>query len=213
MLTTMLQTDRDLVDVLRRRGRVSVQCLVEELEVTATAVRQRLHRLMADGLVERKLVREGRGRPAHHYGLTQKGEATGGTNYTDLVAVLWEEIRSIEEPTIRAGLLKRLASRLAEKSGELAGDDLSERMQHLAGMMNDREVPFEVDYSSGLPVLTALACPYPDLAARDRTICSVEKMLFSEMLGERVRLTDCRLEGATCCSFTPSETATDRTKN
>jgi hypothetical protein len=26
-------------------------------------------------------------------------------------------------------------------------------------------------------------------------------MLFSELLGEKVRLSECRLDGATCCRF------------
>jgi predicted ArsR family transcriptional regulator len=54
-------------------------------------------------------------------------------------------------------------------------------------------------------VLTALACPYPDLAEQDRGICAVEKMMFTEMLGTPVRLTECRLDGAsTCCRFQTS---------
>jgi predicted ArsR family transcriptional regulator len=51
-------------------------------------------------------------------------------------------------------------------------------------------------------VLTALACPYPELAEQDRGICAVEKLVFSELLGEKVRLTECRLDGASnCCRF------------
>ncbi len=212
MPATLHETDRELVDVMRRLDGASIHELGDALSVTATAVRQRLNRLMADGLVDRKLVREGRGRPSHHYALTTKGNEAAGTNYNDLVAVLWQEVRAIDDRAIRAGLLKRLASRLAERTGKVEGDTLAEKMQTVAGLMAEREVPFQVSMTNGLPVLTALACPYPELAETDRSICSVEKMLFSEMLGERVRLTDCRLEGATCCTFTPSEKGTPSEK-
>ena len=37
-------------------------------------------------------------------------------------------------------------------------------------------------------MLTAHACPYPELAEEDRTICSLEKMLFSELLRQDVDL-------------------------
>jgi predicted ArsR family transcriptional regulator len=50
-------------------------------------------------------------------------------------------------------------------------------------------------------VLTALACPYPELADQDRSVCAMERMLFAEVLGESVRLSKCRLDGDTCCSF------------
>jgi DeoR family suf operon transcriptional repressor len=65
-------------------------------------------------------------------------------------------------------------------------------------------VPFTLDTEGGLPVLTALACPYPDLAERDRSVCAMERMMISEALGESVRLSACRLDGATCCTFQAS---------
>jgi predicted ArsR family transcriptional regulator len=65
-------------------------------------------------------------------------------------------------------------------------------------------VPFAVDTSGELPVLSALACPYPELAKLDRGVCTMEKLMLSEMLGENVLLSDCRLDGASCCTFTPS---------
>ena len=44
-------------------------------------------------------------------------------------------------------------------------------------------------------------CPYPELAEKDRGICAVEKMLFAKLLEEPVRLSQCRLDGHSCCQF------------
>ena len=74
-------------------------------------------------------------------------------------------------------------------------------MENLAAIFIERDIPFEVENSGQLPVLTALACPYPDLAEQDRGVCAMEKMFFSELIGESLRLTECRLDGATCCTF------------
>ena len=104
--------------LLRRNGAVTISALVAEMGVTATAVRQRLQRLMADGLIERQAERKGRGRPNHRYSLTEKGEQSAGNNFADLATVLWEEIKSVEDPEIRRGLLKRIAGRLAERYRE-----------------------------------------------------------------------------------------------
>jgi DeoR family transcriptional regulator, suf operon transcriptional repressor len=198
-------SDKAVLEFLRREGAVTIEALITEMGVTATAVRQRLRRLMADGLVARHMERKGRGRPNHRYSLTEKGERSAGTNFADMASVLWEEIKSVEDPTIRRGLLKRIADRLAERyRAHVEGDTLSERMTALAGIMREREIPFKVTSSNELPVLTALACPYPELAKRDRSVCTMEKMMLSEILGENVRLSECRLDGATCCTFTPS---------
>jgi predicted ArsR family transcriptional regulator len=161
---------------------------------------------MSEGLVERRTERKTRGRPNHRYSLTEKGERTAGTNFADIAVVLWEEVKSVEDPAVRRGLLKRIADRLVEKyRGEVAGETLNSRMSALAGLMDQREIPFRVDMAGALPVLTALACPYPELAKRDRGVCTMEKLMLSEILGESVRLSECRLDGASCCTFTPSQ--------
>ena len=84
---------------------------------------------------------------------------------------------------------------------QIRGATIQEKMASLSDMFSDRRMPFEVDNSMELPVLKALACPYPELAEQDRSICSMEKMLFSELLGENVRLDQCRLDGESCCTF------------
>lgn len=200
------QSDAGLMDLLRQSGSLGVTELAMAMHVTATAIRQRLCRLMAEGLIERELAKAARGRPSHRYRLTEKGVRQTGSNFADLAIALWQEIRQIKDPEVRTGLLRRIAQTMASAyGGQVAGQTTAERMESIKGLLADRKVPFAVDTSSKLPVLTALACPYPDLAEQDRGICAVEKMMFTEMLGTPVRLTECRLDGAsTCCRFQTS---------
>ncbi|MEQ8835280.1 MAG: hypothetical protein RID07_00580, partial [Lacipirellulaceae bacterium] len=112
---------------------------------------------------------------------------------------------SIDDKSVRQGLLARLASGMAEKyKDRINGESIAERMNSLATDLDGRDIAFEVNEEGGLPVLTALACPFPDLAEQDRGICALEKMLFTEILGEDVRLTECRLDGEACCKFETS---------
>ena len=134
-----------------------------------------------------------------------------GSNFIDLAMVLWAEIRSIEDAEIRRGLLQRLSKRLAALyADQITGQTATDRMHSVAQLLNDREIPFEVSQDgddSELPVLRALACPYTELAEQDRSICSMEKMLFSELLGHGLTLSECRLDDRadgnhpTCCTF------------
>ncbi len=197
------QSDAGLMDLLRESGTLGVSDLATAMQVTATAIRQRLSRLMAEGLIERQLTKAARGRPSHRYRLTDKGIRQSGSNFADLAIALWQEIRQIKDPEVRTGLLRRIAQTMASAyGGQVEGQTTAERMESVKQLLADRKVPFAVDTSSQLPVLTALACPYPELAEQDRGICAVEKMMFTEMLGTRVQLTECRLDGAsTCCRF------------
>lgn len=197
-------SDIGLLDILRKSGPCSVAQLAAAMEVTATAVRQRLTRLLAQGDIERATERAGRGRPVHRYGLTEKGRRRAGANFADLAIALWEEIRAIQDAEVRRGLLARISGRLASLyAGQIRGSTLDERMQSLADLFGQRQIPFDVERSRDLPVLHARACPYPELAERDRAVCAMEKNLFSELLGENVRLSNCRLDGHACCTFEP----------
>jgi DeoR family transcriptional regulator, suf operon transcriptional repressor len=202
--------DRDILEFLRRRGAATVQDMVEFAGVTATAVRQRLSRLLEQGLIVREAESAGRGRPTHRYSLSAAGIRTSGTNNEDLVSVLWTEVRAIKDPDVRYGLLKRIVARLADLyRDQITGETLDERMESLVALMRSRSIPFEVIRPEGgqLPVLKALACPYPSLAEQDRSVCSMEKMLFAEILGDGLRLHDCRLDGDIHCTFEMSGNA------
>jgi predicted ArsR family transcriptional regulator len=198
-------SDRTIVDYLRRHSVATVGDLVSFTRVTATAVRQRLTRLMEKGLIARESTAAGRGRPMHRYSLTPAGVRSGGTNYDALAQVLWEEIREVRDPEVRQGLLKRISDRLSDVyRDQIHGETLRERMTELVRLMSGQDLPFELDETNDLPVLTALACPYPDLAEQDRGVCAMEKMLLSNVLGEGLKLSSCRLDGANCCTFEAS---------
>lgn len=209
MAASSEMSDATITDFMRRHRAVSVAELVRFTGITATAVRQRLLRLMKQGWIEREALKAGRGRPTHRYSLTREGLRSCGSNCEDLAKVLWSEVRAIEDEGVRHGLLQRVAARLLEMyRDKVDGATLRERMNALVTLMEERNVPFEVrarptttNPLRELLVLTALACPYPDLAEQDRMVCALEKMLFSEMLNARLRMIECRLDGGNCCSF------------
>jgi DeoR family transcriptional regulator, suf operon transcriptional repressor len=74
-------------------------------------------------------------------------------------------------------------------------------MESLAELLAERRIPVSVENSPQGAVLTQHACPYPKLAEQDQGICNMEQMMFSELLGQDVELTHCRLEGGGDCRF------------
>lgn len=209
-------SDAALVELLRAEIAPGVGELAESLGVTATAVRQRLERLMRDGVVarEREVVGGGgegqsarpRGRPAFVYRLTEKGRRAGGDNFRDLAMVLWREVRAVSSPDVRRGLVSRIGAAMADLyRPHIAGATVSERLDGAAGLLRSRDIACSVtpaDTGSGrLAVLTSHVCPYPDLAEEDRGICAAERLMLQELVGAGVRLASCRLDGADTCRF------------
>jgi DeoR family suf operon transcriptional repressor len=195
-------SDPEFLDLLRTTGPLSVSDLADAMQVTPTAVRQRLTRLMSRDIIEREAIRNGRGRPKHRYSLTEKGLRMTGSNFTDLATVLWKEVRSLENPDLRRDMLRRIARSLAGGyAGHVQGKTPLERLHSVAEILAQRRIPASVEENADKPSLAIQACPYPALADQDQSVCTMERMLVSELVGQDVKLTQCRLEGGGECRF------------
>lgn len=202
-------SDGRLLDLLRSRGPLNIAEMAEAGGVTATAVRQRLTRLMDQGLVQREAMKKnpgsaGRGRPEHRYSLTEKAVRLSGNNYADLAMALWQEIRAVPDAEVRRGLLQRIADQMTRLYRERSdAATLEDRLKSLQTVFADRRIPIEVstENAAGFPTLRVVDCPYPELAAQDRGICAMEKMMFQGMLDQPLTLSQCRLDGHACCEF------------
>ena len=141
-------SDADILDLLRVSGSLGVTNLAEAIEVTPTAVRQRLMRMMAQGLVERESVNSGRGRPRHLYQLTDQGLRLTGSNFADLAVALWQEMGLINGEETGRRLVRRVAESLvANYADQVQGVTAEERMQSLAELFSQWRIPVSVEGS------------------------------------------------------------------
>ncbi|MGB7345990.1 MAG: ArsR family transcriptional regulator [Pirellulaceae bacterium] len=214
--------DRELLVVMRRMAgsgtdTIEVGQLTDALGVTSTAVRQRIERLLAMGLIEREKVVAGRGRPVYHYRLTVAGHRSAGANATALADAMWREILELDDTAVRQKLLNGIGARLGRQyAADLRVTDVTQtsdevpesvdvRMQRLSEILASRHVVNQISMLGELPVLDIGACPYPTLTdvSDDRSMCRLEEQMFSEALGQPVHLSSCRLDGDSCCQFSP----------
>lgn len=199
--------DQVVLDLLRQHHSMSIQSLTEKLEVTATAVRQRLERLVQVDLVGRRKAGVGRGRPQYQYFLTPIGMRYASASYTDLAAALWQEILELPNPLQRKRILRRVAKRMGEdlKDSLPVEGDLTEQFSAMASVLGRRKVLASVNADGALPVLEMHACPYPELTGEDpsRQLCEMEQEMISQAVGQLVQLDCCRLDGHHFCQFRP----------
>ncbi|CAN5848567.1 winged helix-turn-helix transcriptional regulator [soil metagenome] len=198
-------SDRPLLDLIRRRGPLPVLEMAGALGVTPTAVRNRLTRLIGSGLVQRRSETSGRGRPRHLYEASVEAHRRLGQNYADLAVVLWEELmRSVEDRKLRRILFGRITDRLAELyRTQVQGEAWEDRLVQLGTVLHDRGIETEVARREGAdsPMLRQHSCPYYELAEVDRAICAMERKMFEKVLGQGLRLSQCRLDGHRSCDF------------
>ena len=160
-------------------------------------------------LIERRKQGVGRGRPSFNYFLTAKGAQQAGVTYSDLAIALWNEIKLIDSHEVKSALIERVSQRMGGSFRELLADaPIEDRMQMMAGLLTNRRIPTCMSSGVGLPILEVQACPYPDLVGNehDRSVCNMETKVLSTALGQEMELSQCRLDGHSCCQFKPTVT-------
>ena len=195
--------DRALIELLMIQSPLEIQDLVERLGVTATAVRQRLNRLMSAGLIERSTASSGRGRPVHQYSLTEQGRTSGGNNLADLAVALWQQVQQIPDATIRENIVSGTIDRLVSKySADVTGETAAERMASITRLFGDRDLPVRFEQADdALPVMKVAGCLYPGLSETGTKICDLEQQVLERIVGDDVQLCTCQQQGDKCCSF------------
>ena len=115
----------------------------------------------------------------------------------------------IESPGVKETLIDRVSQRMGGSFRKLLPDgSIEDRMQLMAGLLSNRKIPTCMTSGIGLPILEVQACPYPDLVGQehDRSVCNMETRVLSAALGQEMELSQCRLDGHSCCQFKPTVT-------
>ena len=184
---------------------MTVQEMARESGVTATAVRNRLARLLDAGMVERQAEHVGRGRPRHAYQASTLAQKQLGQNYADLAVVLWNEMmHTVEDAKLRRLLFTRITAKLADLYRDrVTVDEWEGRLVQLSTVLHDQGIEAEVsrDNPALTPILRQHSCPYHELAELDPAICALERKMFEKILGRGLRLSQCRLDGDRSCDF------------
>ena len=148
-------SDADLLDLIRIAGPLSVTELSDAMEVTATAVRERLARLLSQKALRREATPHGRGRPRDLYWLTEMGLQRTDANFTDLALTVWEQIRQSGDQTLRRETLRRIARALASAyADKIRGKTPAEQWASLAKLLNQRAESWSAE-QDGTPPITA----------------------------------------------------------
>jgi predicted ArsR family transcriptional regulator len=196
-----------IVEYLQRNGEGTIKDFAALLEVSATAVREHLVHLQADGLVVARAERRGPGRPRLVYGLSEKAQSLFPKQYDRLISLLLRELISLEGPERVAQILDGVSQRLAgEYADRMQGTDVPVRLGELRKLLEQRGVPAEVaPEGDGIRLF---ACPYYDVAYLHPQVCSMERQMIEYVLGEKLDLQNSIREGSHSCNFTVREAAT-----
>jgi predicted ArsR family transcriptional regulator len=199
---------RNLLLLLRHDGPSAPEELAASLGASRTGVLQQLHALESAGLVSRRAIRHGVGRPRHVYDVTAAAQELFPTDYDGLADGLLAAIRAIggealvedvfEERRRLIGdrVRQRLADRLAPTSS------LVDRARELAIIQDELGYLAEVAIGAdGVIRLVERNCAIHHVAAGNQAACQAELDLFRDVLGAQVERETHIVGGDRCCTY------------
>lgn len=200
-----------ILEHLLRNTTASIKELEDALGVTATAVRQQLASLSADGLVIMTRERQGVGRPRNVYKLTERSHSLFACYCDELALDLIHELLETEGTAKLRYLLSRVGDKLAgQYNRQIKGEALGDRMRELSVLLDRRGIRADIEEAGGVMILHEYNCPYHDLSSVHRDVCEMERDTFSQVLGADVTLGNCIHDGHNSCQFLVSAPATAR---
>jgi predicted ArsR family transcriptional regulator len=114
--------------------------------------------------------------------------------------MLLREIMSREGLEGTQQLLDAVSQRLAaEYSGQITGAALEQRLAELRVALEARGIPARVQPSS--EGLQLFACPYLDVAQEHASVCTMERRMLEQLLGQSLQIGDTIREGHKSCHF------------
>ena len=176
-------TRRALLLAIKKRGEVRAEDLAADLAITASAVRQHLGALVAEGLVAVREQRGGAGRPKFFYATTPAAESLFPKTYGELTNELLDTIDA-EEPAMVDRLFERRRQRRVEKAQvRLAGKPFAERVSELARILDEDGYLASVEAGEeGMWRIVEHNCAILEVALRYGQACSSEIGFLREVM-------------------------------
>lgn len=191
-----------VLQLLKRRGELTVQAIAEALGITQVAVRKHLEALQAERLVEAKRVPLPRGRPTFAYRLTDSASAHFPQSYDRLAVEILDDLIAMDGEEKLGRLFRIRGERLHETYQiHLADKDLATQLQELTRLRVEEGYMAVLERKEGGFVLREHHCPIYEVAQRHREACTCEQELFSRVLKREVRREASLVDGQPCCEY------------
>ena len=203
MNRTPRNTREHIILELKQSGSLTTRELAARIGITATAVRQVLNALQAEGLVDSRAVKQPQGRPSYVHSLTAKGHDLFPGAYDTLAMELLESVRELGGEEMVRGLMARQLAKKEERYRVLMeGRSILEKLARLRHLRdNDGYMAEVVEQDEKTLALLEHNCPIQRIAEEHPEMCAHELALMERLLGADLNRTLHILAGDHCCCF------------
>lgn len=188
---------------LKKRGPMSIDLLSRELHITSMGIRQHLLSLERKGLIEYITKRQGIGRPAFLYKLTDKADDLFPKGYDKFILNLFKDIEKNEGRDKIEEIFKWRKNRLLKDTKETLSDKkmIKDKIMSLRDLLETEGYFAELSDSNNHYSLKIFNCPIYKIAVEYKDVCRYDLQLFRELLGKELSREECIIDGNPSCTY------------
>jgi len=198
-------TRRELLQIIKRRGSLSVDEAMEALGMARTTVREHLLQLKEKGLLTRSVERKGRGRPSHRYEMTQRAKVLFPSRDGELMGRLVRFLNEQgAEDLVQAFFESYWDDRteaVKQKLEEVASGDVEDKVDTLRQILEEEGFMPQISREEGQVTIRECNCPFPESVKETRIPCRLEEEFYKEIFGVELERVAHIPEGNSSCSY------------
>ena len=198
-----LSTHQKILEILKKNHNSTMDSIAKDLGISKMAVLKHLFRMEKDGIIERKSIKKNVGRPVSVFSLTEQGEERFRSSYSDTIKSLISFLVDHGHRDLAVQFLKeRYAFMQTEYAKSLSGLTYEKRLEKLSEMRDSAGYMAELKgMPSGMHELVEFNCPIFQVASVLEEACSLESMMFKNVLDSDIQTTHRVVEGRGYCRF------------
>ena len=196
-------TRKHIILALKKHGGLSVEDLSREVSITPMGVRQHLHILERNGIVDYITKRQGIGRPSFLYRLTEGADELFPKDYAEFSIDILKDIEEKEGKKKIEEIFSRRKERiLAQKIKTFGAQrDLSSKVSSLLEMLQEDGGIVELEETDTHFMIKQFNCPISKIAANFREVCAYDLQLYQKLIGAAVTMEQNLAVGGQACVF------------
>jgi predicted ArsR family transcriptional regulator len=200
-------TKRSLLWLMKRRGEIALDDAIEETGYARTTLREHLNQLERDGLVQRRSVRHGRGRPSLRYRITERGQRLFPTRDGVLLRELLRHLQDRGEDALIEEFFESFwSTRVEEVKHRIrqAGraDKRERKLEILASILREEGFMPEIQAGEEGVVIRECNCPFTEAVKQTKLPCRLEAQFYAEVFDAAVERTGYLPDGDAACTYT-----------
>jgi predicted ArsR family transcriptional regulator len=197
----MRDRPRNLLDLMRVRGDVTVDELAAELKLTRTTIVNHLNRLMGEGYVRRSGLRRGRRRPSVVYKLTPSADRIFPQLYEEFLNDVLEDLGSRRPPTIKQVICDVRDHWIARDLPVVKGFRGKQRINRALDILSKRGFMPALQRRGRVAVLQQYNCPLVRLCERYPDVPDMILRWIKALFGTPTTRSGCIAMGNASCSY------------